>query len=361
MSLEVHKKPIKLLEMVTLITSAQFYSVDKLKVDDNRINWINQHYNYFYDEHQKLLGDTKEILNRYDEMMRINELVPIGTFVSIIFQSQVLYINELTLEKFTIGSVRSLLLNQYDGDQDTIKRLFQYYDGILSESKLDYINLLKHIELLDCAEAVKYDIVKYFIEIERIYEDFIVLLNEINRVYSKFSEKYQYLIDAKFNQGLYPNHIKDLAVDRFVDLDSFSVHEVENFHFAYSLINYKGQITKLGIDESELFFVQYGILESELEKIEKQDEKKIENIQQQIMALGDHKRFSIFTMLLDKEYYLKEIADSLNLSPSTVSHHMDILTTAGLLRLRSKGKRIYYSINKEEIKRIADYFAAIAD
>lgn len=347
--------------MVTLITGAQFYSMDQLKVDDGNGDWINENYNHFYDEYQKLLIDTKEILNRYQEIKNINKLIPIGTFVSIVFQSQVLNINELTLEKFTIGSVRTLLLNQYDGDQDTIKCLFQYYDGILSESKINYINLLKHIKTLDCAEAVKYDIVKYFIEIERIYGDFIALLNKINMVYSSFADKYQYLIDAKFKQGLYPSHIKDLAVDRFVDLDSFSVHEVENFHFAYSLINYKGQITKLGIDENELFFVQYGILESELEKIEKQEEKKIENIQQQIMALGDHKRFSIFTMLLDKEYYLKEIADTLNLSPSTVSHHMDILTTAGLLRLRSKGKRIYYSINKEEIKRIAEYFEAIAD
>lgn len=77
-------------------------------------------------------------------------------------------------------------------------------------------------------------------------------------------------------------------------------------------------------------------------------------------ALGDSKRIQIFALLYKDEHYLKELADALELSSSTLSHHMDILQSAGLVKMRAKGKRVYYSLNPQEIQFIANFFQKVA-
>ena len=187
------------------------------------------------------------------------------------------------------------------------------------------------------------------------------MFKELSVIYLEFSQKYEYIIDEKMSSEKAPHCIEDLAVERWVDLSSFDITEIDKFYFSYSFINYEGKMTKLGLDSTEVFIVQHGVLEAELTQYEENAEKQVSNIQRQIMALGDEKRFSIYTLLLEKECYLKEIADNMSLSSSTVSHHVEILSSAGLLKLRSKGKRIYYSVNLQETKRIGYYFNYIAE
>ncbi|NLC66444.1 MAG: winged helix-turn-helix transcriptional regulator, partial [Clostridium sp.] len=118
---------------------------------------------------------------------------------------------------------------------------------------------------------------------------------------------------------------------------------------------------KIAPIEKQKSFILYGVFLDLFKQIEKEDSISVDSIEDQMNALGDSKRLKIFSLLLDKEYYLKELADSLDLTSSTVSHHMDILSSAGLLKLRSKGKRIYYSINPEQTKLISDFFKKVTN
>ena len=73
--------------------------------------------------------------------------------------------------------------------------------------------------------------------------------------------------------------------------------------------------------------------------------------------LGDENRVKIIGLLLEREHCVCELIEKLILSQSTVSHHLKIMKSAGLLNDRSRGTWNYYSLNKEGFAR----FAALLD
>lgn len=75
-------------------------------------------------------------------------------------------------------------------------------------------------------------------------------------------------------------------------------------------------------------------------------------------ALGDETRLRILRLLRDRDLYLTEIAQQLELSKPTIKHHLALLRAAGLVTVTDAGSVIYYSLRpgrlddaSEEIKR----------
>lgn len=58
-------------------------------------------------------------------------------------------------------------------------------------------------------------------------------------------------------------------------------------------------------------------------------------------ALADSNRLKIVGLLAEKSYSVEELAELLQLKPSTVSHHLSRLSEAGLVKSRSES---YYNI-----------------
>ena len=52
-----------------------------------------------------------------------------------------------------------------------------------------------------------------------------------------------------------------------------------------------------------------------------------------------------------------DLGESLNIAPSTVSHHIKELNRAGLVAMERDGKKIYCRINPESIEQLARYFS----
>ena len=77
--------------------------------------------------------------------------------------------------------------------------------------------------------------------------------------------------------------------------------------------------------------------------------------------ISDYTRFSIIILLADKTMYGKEIADKLELSTGTISYHLSPLIKEGLVISKIRGKKIYYSINKEEINKMAVFLKQIGE
>lgn len=72
-------------------------------------------------------------------------------------------------------------------------------------------------------------------------------------------------------------------------------------------------------------------------------------------ALGDEGRMQILRLLGNGELCAAEILRSVNIVQSTLSHHMKILTEAGVVGCRKEGKRTYYSIQWEILEGVSDY------
>jgi DNA-binding transcriptional ArsR family regulator len=68
-----------------------------------------------------------------------------------------------------------------------------------------------------------------------------------------------------------------------------------------------------------------------------------------LTALADPMRQDLVQLLARGELNVGEIAARVTLSRPTVSHHLNLLRRAGLVRVRKQGREMYYRLNKEPI------------
>ncbi|MFH1514236.1 MAG: metalloregulator ArsR/SmtB family transcription factor [bacterium] len=65
-------------------------------------------------------------------------------------------------------------------------------------------------------------------------------------------------------------------------------------------------------------------------------------------AIGHPQRLAILHVLLESECCVCDLANVLDQPVSTISQHLKILKTAGLLSSRQDGKLVFYTVNKPE-------------
>ncbi len=63
-------------------------------------------------------------------------------------------------------------------------------------------------------------------------------------------------------------------------------------------------------------------------------------------ALADPTKWNILMTLRTESLYSAQLAERMNLSGATISHHMSALTSIGVVLVRKQGNRIYYEINR---------------
>jgi len=90
-------------------------------------------------------------------------------------------------------------------------------------------------------------------------------------------------------------------------------------------------------------------------------ERKLENKKSQdsykalFKALSDDKRLEIIKMTSKRPWYNKELSDHFNLTTATLSYHLNLLLSLGILNFEpSYNNRYYYSTNKENLKKFFD-------
>ncbi|MEU3855325.1 metalloregulator ArsR/SmtB family transcription factor [Streptomyces sp. NPDC029554] len=74
-----------------------------------------------------------------------------------------------------------------------------------------------------------------------------------------------------------------------------------------------------------------------------------------LKSIADPTRLQLFRLLEqapDGEACVCDLADSLGLRQSTVSHHLKIMTEAGLLDRERRGTWAWYSVNHDGLQRI---------
>ncbi len=76
-----------------------------------------------------------------------------------------------------------------------------------------------------------------------------------------------------------------------------------------------------------------------------------------LKALADENRLRILSYIKEKELNAGELLSKMNFGQSTLSHHMKILTTAGVVKARRAGKCVYYSINQKAIREAINWIA----
>ncbi|CAN5241542.1 hypothetical protein BH24CHL7_BH24CHL7_01950 [soil metagenome] len=66
-------------------------------------------------------------------------------------------------------------------------------------------------------------------------------------------------------------------------------------------------------------------------------------------ALGDSTRMRVLRLLSDRDWYLTELAQQLELSKPTMKHHLAMLRAAGLVTVTEQGGMTYYTLRRERL------------
>lgn len=86
-------------------------------------------------------------------------------------------------------------------------------------------------------------------------------------------------------------------------------------------------------------------------------EKSYKEIARIYKAFGDENRLHILELLKGGEHCACELLDELQISQSTLSHHMKILVDAGIVDGRKEGKWMHYLINQAGIMKAIEFLS----
>lgn len=127
-----------------------------------------------------------------------------------------------------------------------------------------------------------------------------------------------------------------------------------------SAVNYNRAVLRISVDQqvgSRLFL---GLLFQPLNRLKQKAARLQDVVLGQLKAISDPTRFEILRLLAERTRYTKELAEHLNLTSSTLSHHMALLMGEDLVDIRLKGRRSYYSLRVAELMKLADVLQTLA-
>lgn len=80
------------------------------------------------------------------------------------------------------------------------------------------------------------------------------------------------------------------------------------------------------------------------------DETTAAQMAELFRTLGDSSRVRIIAALTTGEMSVGQLAEMVDISPSSVSHHMRHLRQMQLARSRKEGRFVYYSLDDEHVR-----------
>lgn len=110
--------------------------------------------------------------------------------------------------------------------------------------------------------------------------------------------------------------------------------------------------TRFIIKTNEQLFKQKNVAMSKQNKIP--DEETLYDLADLFKIFGDTTRIKILYTLRKQELCVNELAQSLAMTPSAVSHQLKILRQSKLVKNRREGKSLFYSLNDNHVVTIVD-------
>lgn len=87
-------------------------------------------------------------------------------------------------------------------------------------------------------------------------------------------------------------------------------------------------------------------------KLTEPNREQIQDLSNMFKIFADDTRLRIICSILNTELCVCDLCELLELNQSTVSHQLQILRNAKLVKYRREGKQIYYSLQDEHIEQI---------
>lgn len=207
-------------------------------------------------------------------------------------------------------------------------------------------DLSKRENFLECADNLEETKQRLLLIFKQVYKSvFVNIETEILAVIENYSKIYEALLNI--------NPVE------FVKKYFFNIFDPVNNEWKYKVKVHFSLFLIMGLQVISL----HDCIEKEgrcLLGIHTNDMFKSMNMKDKLdkfsRALADERRLNIIKLLSEKPYYGYEIAGKLNLTPATINYHMNFLLLADLLVFEKVDNKVYYTLNKENLKELFGEF-----
>lgn len=215
------------------------------------------------------------------------------------------------------------------------------YDGI-HEDKDKIFELIKDC---DMPNETKWNIFMIISEPKKYINEFCELIEDFLPTFNKCFAKLKPLID-NFNNHI-SNKIKNDGIEYLKTLPSFeNINEFKKVIVSTMAVNYPSLIIN---DIDDILYIFIGMSFEKVSDIlnGKGNEEILLNL---LKTISDSSRFTILKALKNEELFGIELAEKLNLSNATISHHIALLTISDLISFDKRDGKAYYKLKKETLR-----------
>lgn len=219
--------------------------------------------------------------------------------------------------------------------------------------KLDDKEFMAILEAMDIEEGMKWNIWRIYQNfdehVDRVVAVVLKLIPKIREVYANyehaFDEFHEYWETACQDSSFYEKLKKSVKISGNLEQDEIVFHPnyvlCNSIQFTTNDRTMKRLYLYLGVLFREDSFVN----DAKLSRSEMLIRFKL---------LSDASKYEILQLLKNERKYGLELAEHLHLSAATISHHMNALSTCGLLNMEKDANRVYYRLNKVQIECMID-------
>ncbi len=348
----IHKEPNWIYEAASFIGSA--YTVNSEEDDVERQNKLGMNKeemeSYFskYSRYKEsVMAEIMPIYNRYPHMEKYFQVTNIDNLITTIAAFITFFVDDLA---------------SLNGDHDAIDKLInKAYSSLLADhlktSKDTGINIDGMTTLVNYLEQVEFDDKTKLILIN-LYNNRYGILAELAKLLKQcvpiLKENF-YIIEEDFEKAK-ASISKDDSLDTFFDKTlGINLDISSNTEFYFSIFNFNQMTMMESHDNKMISYI--GIYLEDLVKLSKENKFNNAQVLSDLKAISDPTRLRIVGLLANKKMYLQEIAEALDLAPSTISHHIQILLNSMLVSITIdaiNSRKVYYETNKEKVDEIGD-------
>ncbi len=267
------------------------------------------------------------------------------SFFSVLFSKELIDINSIqdVLDKFHLFDVSEMskeILSYYDPKNNFPDSFYAF----LVENKQ---MLMKFLDGLNMPLDVKWDLVNFLNNpkeiLDELYDVFKDVAGEIEEEYKinqKFLQDYYTIVKGEFSKNG-ENIIKgrDEKYEQLIEGDKYTTVCFAVSLFAPYTVQYKGNNRTLNV------YLGYEY-DKGLHVIEEINTDATEFFK----SFTDSTRMQIIQLIKHEELYAAEIGERLESPVSSLSFHLDILCSSGLVSRRNEGKKTYYKLRPEAVQ-----------
>lgn len=270
--------------------------------------------------------------------------------------------SDITEEEFLKNIITSVVANVHvnnEGDE----RFATIEDGTYKNSnwdlnniKIDFNDIFELLEASTYTDSTRLEILRIIKNPKESREKFIKLFSKIEKIIKKHlhlvEERINNLYDflntdegkKKLEETFRINEENFLGINEELKKDG---RDLDYITLYVGVCGYNSGSIKISVEEDSIPWAGIGLILFELSDLKEGAKHNSNKIIDMTKALGDRTRFKILEVLMERPYYLKELAEKLDTSSASLSHHINLLFQADFITLKVEDRKSYYCLNKK--------------